>query len=107
LYIAKFSDDFNEHFKKLTKKDGVLKERLKSKIEEMKAEKPIDAIEYIGDLKGKWKVRVGDYRMPYAYCEDCKLKHYERFNECFGCDSKSSNTVVFFDAFHRSKGYDE
>ena len=91
----------------MTKKDGVLKGRLKARIDEMKADKPINDIEYIGDLKGKWKARVGDYRMPYAYCEDCKLEHYERFNECFGCGSKSNNTIVFFDAFHRSKGYDE
>jgi len=107
LYVAKFSDDFNENFRKLTKKDGTLKERLLSRIEEMKVEKPINALEYVADLKGKWKERVGDYRMPYAYCEDCRKKGYERLNSCVGCESNNDNVIVFFDVFHRSKGYDE
>jgi mRNA-degrading endonuclease RelE of RelBE toxin-antitoxin system len=107
LYNAFFSDDFADHFRKLTKKDGVLKERLQSKIEEMKIEKPRNPIEYIADLKGKWKMRVGDYRMLYAYCEDCKQKRYERFNQCFDCDTKNDSPIVFFDVLHRSKAYDE
>lgn len=107
MYDAYFSDDFNEHFKKLTKKDAALRERLKEKIEEMKLEKPRNSIEYIADLKGKWKMRVGDYRMLYAYCEDCKLKRYERLNQCHDCQAKDNNAIVFFDVFHRSKGYDE
>jgi mRNA-degrading endonuclease RelE of RelBE toxin-antitoxin system len=107
LYEANFSDDFREHFRKLTKKDGGLRERLLTKIEEMKAEKPRNPVEYTADLKGKWKMRVGDYRMPYAFCEDCQQKGYERLNQCYDCKSKNNNTIVFFDVFHRSKGYEE
>jgi mRNA-degrading endonuclease RelE of RelBE toxin-antitoxin system len=106
LYEAHFSDDFNEHFKKLTKKDAALRERLKKRIGEMKIDKPRN-LEYLHDLKGKWKEHIGDYRMPYAYCEDCKQKGYERLNQCLDCGSKNSNSLVFFDVFHRSKGYDE
>jgi mRNA-degrading endonuclease RelE of RelBE toxin-antitoxin system len=107
LYEANLSDDFKENFRKLTKKDGTLRDRLLAKIEEMKAEKPRNPIEYIADLKGKWKARVGDYRMPYAYCQDCRQKGYERLNQCFECKSKTDSSIVFFDVFHRSKGYDE
>lgn len=107
LYDAHFSDDFDEHFRKLTKKDDSLKQRLKNKIEEMKVEKPKNPVEYIADLKGKWKERVGNYRMPYAYCEDCRQKGYERLNQCLDCHVKNKNSIVFFDVFHRSKGYEE
>ena len=107
MYDAYFSDDFADHFRKLTKKDGNLKERLQSKIEEMKTEKPRNPLEFVADLKGKWKIRVGDYRILYAYCEDCQQKGYERLNQCLDCGAKSDNSVVFFDVFHRSKGYDE
>jgi mRNA-degrading endonuclease RelE of RelBE toxin-antitoxin system len=106
LYEAHFSDDFNEHFKKLTKKDAVLKERLRKRIKEMKIAKP-NNLEYLFDLKGKWKERVGDYRMPYAYCEDCRQKGYERLNQCTNCGSINPDSVVFFDVFHRDKGYEE
>ena len=107
MYDAFFSDDFVDHFKKLTKKDETLKERLQSRIEEMKTEKPRNPIEYVADLKGKWKMRVGDYRMIYAYCEDCKQKRHERLNQCLDCSAKNDNVIVFFDVLHRSKAYDE
>lgn len=73
----------------------------------MRAEQPRNPIEYVADLKGKWKMRVGNYRMVYAYCEDCIAKGYDRLNQCYDCDSKNDNSIVFFDVFHRSKGYDD
>ncbi len=106
MYDAYFSDDFEKHFRKLTKRDGNLRNRLLSKIEEMKTEPPIRSIEYIGDLKGKWKMRVGDYRLLYAYCEDCKAKHYEKFNQCLDCETKDNDSIVYFDVIHREDGYD-
>jgi len=106
LYDAYFTDDFDKHFKKLTKKDGQLKNRLKTRIEEMKLEKPINPLEYTADLKGMWKMIVGDYRMLYAYCEDCRAKGYERFNQCFQCKEKDDSAIVYFDVIHRSEGYD-
>jgi len=106
LYESYFTDDFRKNFKKLTKKDGKLKEHLKSRIEELKAEKPQNLVQYIADLKGKWKMRVGNYRVPFAYCEDCRDNNYEHLNQCMDCDSKNNNAIVFFDVFHRSKGYD-
>ncbi len=107
MYDAYFSDDFRKHFQKLTKKDNQLRNRLKSRIEEMKTEKPRNPKEYIADLKGKWKMKVGDYRMLYAYCEDCRVKNYERFNQCLDCEAKEDNAVVYFDVIHRSQGYDD
>jgi len=73
----------------------------------MKSEKPRKPIEYVGDLKGKWKMKVGDYRLLFAYCEDCRAKGYERFNQCYECKSKNNDAIIYFDVIHRSNGYDE
>lgn len=73
----------------------------------MRAETPRKPTEYLGDLKGKWKMKVGDYRLLYAYCRDCKVKHYEEFNQCFNCKSKNNNSVVYFDVIYRGAGYDD
>jgi mRNA-degrading endonuclease RelE of RelBE toxin-antitoxin system len=107
LYVPYFTDDFDKHFKKLTKKDNSLRHRILAKIDEMKKELPRNPIEYIGDLKGKWKMRVGDYRLLYAYCKDCRAKGYERLNECLECKSKDDTSIVYFDVIHRSDGYDD
>ena len=38
---------------------------------------------------------------------DPKQKGYERLNQCLDCGIKSANSLVFFDVFHRDKGYEE
>jgi len=107
LYVAYFSDDFKKHLNKLTKRDTLLKKRILEKIEEMKNNPLRNSTELSGDFKGKHRIRVGDYRLIYAPCDDCRKKNYEKFNNCFGCDSRQSNSIVYFDVLHRSShGYD-
>lgn len=93
--------------KKLTKRDNDLKKRILKKVEEMKALPYRKSKEYTADLKGKRKMRVGDYRLVYAVCEDCRAKEYERLNQCFGCEAMKDNSIVYFDVIHRPHGYDE
>jgi mRNA-degrading endonuclease RelE of RelBE toxin-antitoxin system len=106
LFTPFFGDDFKKHLDKLTKKDGNLKKRLLERINEMSAEKPLSQIGYIGELKGKWKMRVGDYRLIYAYCDDCKKHKHQFLNSCYGCGAKEDNALIFFDVIHRSNDYE-
>ena len=107
MYVPYFSDDFEKHLKKLTKRDNNLKKRILGKVEEMKNDPYRNSKEYIADLKGKRKMRVGAYRLVYAVCEDCRAKGYEVLNQCFECESKKDNSIVYFDVIHRPHGYDE
>jgi mRNA-degrading endonuclease RelE of RelBE toxin-antitoxin system len=107
LYVPHFTEYFDKHFRKLTKKDNNLRQKILAEIDEMKKEPPRHPIEYLYDLKGKWKMKLGDYRLLYAYCKDCRTKSYERLNRCVGCDSKDDNAIVYFDVIHRSDGYDD
>jgi mRNA-degrading endonuclease RelE of RelBE toxin-antitoxin system len=106
LYVPFFSDDFNKNFRKLTKKDNNLKNRIMQQVEEMKIDPFRNSIELEYDLKGKRRIRVGDYRLIYAVCDDCRKKGYDRLNQCYECGSKGNDAMVFFDIIHRSQGYD-
>jgi len=106
LFKAFFVDDFKKHLDKLTKKDAQLKARLHQRIEEMEMEQPHSQIGYVADLKGKWKMRVGDYRLIYAYCTDCQKQNFQRFNNCLECGSKGDDALIFFDVIHRSNDYE-
>lgn len=107
LYVSYFSDDFKKHLKKLTKRDSNLKQRILKKVEEMQNDPFRNSKEYIADLKGKRKMRVGDYRLIYAVCKDCRAKEYEKINNCHKCESKKEDSIVYFDVIHRPHGYDE
>jgi mRNA-degrading endonuclease RelE of RelBE toxin-antitoxin system len=106
LYVPFFSDDFKKHLEKLTRRDNVLNKRIINQIEDMKNDPYRNSIELSYELKGKRRVKVGDYRLIYAVCSDCRKKGYVKFNQCYDCKSKDDNTIIFFDVFHRSKGYD-
>jgi mRNA-degrading endonuclease RelE of RelBE toxin-antitoxin system len=105
VFISFFSDKFREPLKKLTKKDEHLKKRLLDQIMEMEKEPPFSQVSLIGDFTGKWKMRVGDYRLLYAYCQDCKKHKHQSYNNCLDCNTKKDNTLIFFEVFHRSNDY--
>jgi len=77
-----------------------------NKIEDMKQDPYRNSIELIYELKGKRRVRIGDYRLIYAVCEECRKRGYIQFNQCYNCESKEDNSIIFFDIIHRPKGYD-
>lgn len=77
-----------------------------SQIEEMRENPFRNSIELDYELKGKRRIKVGDYRLIYAVCSDCRKKGYEKINQCYDCKLKGEDAMVFFDVFHRSKGYD-
>jgi len=106
LYVPFFSDDFKKHLDKLTRKDNVLKKRIMNEVEEMKNDPYRNSIELDYDLKGKRRVKVGDYRLIYAVCEDCRKKGFTRFNQCYECKSHGDDSLIYFDLIHRSQGYD-
>ena len=78
-----------------------------NKVEEMRNDPIRNSIELNYDLKGKRRVRIGDYRLIYAVCLDCRQKGYTKFNQCYDCKSHNDNSIVYFDVIHRPHGYDD
>lgn len=103
VYDAFFTHDFDKHFKKFAKRDPILEKRVREKIKEMQNSDPLrNSIELQGDFKGKRRVRIGEHRLIYEACCDCRGKGYEKFNRCVECKSRTDDSIVYFDILHRS-----
>lgn len=105
-YVSYFTDVFNKNLEKLTKRNLGLKNRIEEKIKEMLIDPLRDARYLEGLGKGKFRARVGDYRLVFMTCQKCREKGYEPFNQCLDCKSKSNNSIVYFDVQHRKHAYD-
>jgi len=106
LFVQFFTDDFKEQLRKLVKKDKILEKRLLTQIQDMAKERPVNQQSLSGALRGKWKMRVGDYRMLYVYCVDCKKCGHQIYNRCVDCETNNGDDVLrFFEVFHRSNDY--
>lgn len=105
MFTSFFTDKFREQLKKLTKKDENLKQRLLKQIKEMEISQPYSQESLTGDFLGKWKMRVGNYRLLYVYCIDCKKHKHQSRNDCFNCGEKGDDALIFFEVFHRSNDY--
>jgi hypothetical protein len=77
-----------------------------------KAVSEIAADPYASDLlkislKGKRDYRVGDYRIVFAICEECRRESWVQFNRCADCKKHGRNDFILFDVGHRGKIYEE
>ena len=58
-------------------------------------------------LKGKRDYRIGDYRIIFAICEECRRENWVEFNRCSECKKHGRNDFILFDAGHRGRIYQE
>lgn len=106
LYVPYFSDDFEKNLKKLTRRSTVLRKRIQQKIDEMCDGIFGDTIDLAGNRgKGKSRVRMGNYRLIYAVCSECRENGYQMFNGCYDCEIKDDDSIIYFDVIHRSSEY--
>lgn len=58
-------------------------------------------------LKGKRDYRIGDYRIVYAVCDECRKENWIQMNGCSDCRKHGRSDFILFDVGHRGKIYDE
>jgi mRNA-degrading endonuclease RelE of RelBE toxin-antitoxin system len=58
-------------------------------------------------LKGKRDRRVGEYRIVFAVCEECRRENWTGLNGCSDCKKHGRNDFILFDVGHRGRIYDE
>jgi mRNA-degrading endonuclease RelE of RelBE toxin-antitoxin system len=58
-------------------------------------------------LKGKRNYRIGDYRVIFAVCEECRRENWVELNGCSDCKKHGRNDFILFDAGHRGSIYQE
>ena len=107
MFTPYFTDVFGKNFHKLAKKDGVLKKRVETEIEEMKTDPYRNSRELVGEFLGKRRVKIGSHRFIYAICEECRKKKHDLILACYGCKEKADNSIIYFDLVHREGGYDD
>jgi len=52
---------------------------------------------------GKRERRVGDLRLMYSYCKECRQDGHETYNNCPDCDTTPDDTATFYDIIEGHK----
>jgi mRNA-degrading endonuclease RelE of RelBE toxin-antitoxin system len=98
------SDEFNREFRKL---DPQVQRLLDNAIREILFNRPYSSKVLKGKLKGKRSLRVGNYRIIFAICEECRKENYVQLIGCKDCKKHGRNDVIMFTCGPRSKVYEE
>lgn len=94
-----YNKDFTEKFERQLKKlrDKIRIKRINEKVLEILGA-PYRNIDFgSGHWRGKRKERVGDDRIFFAICEQCRRERHQRYNNCESCDTKPDNSIRFFE----------
>jgi mRNA-degrading endonuclease RelE of RelBE toxin-antitoxin system len=100
-----YNKDFTEKFDKQLKKlgDKVRIRRINAKVDEI-LEFPYRNIDFgVGRWRGKRKERVGDDRIFFAICAQCRKERHQINNNCHNCESIPDNTIRFFEIIDSHK----
>lgn len=94
-YNKAFTDKFDKQLRKLG--DKVRVKRINEKVLEI-LDFPYRNIDFgAGRWRGKRKERVGDDRIFFAVCEQCRKEKHQVYNNCLNCEKMPDNTIKFFE----------
>ena len=94
-YKDKYTPTFEKQLRKLKKKSPVRAKRIKGKIQEI-LNVPYLHIDFGKGLwQGKRKERVGDDRITFVVCKQCRKLGHQVYNQCRDCNDTSDETVIF------------
>lgn len=102
-FQCRATDAFRDDIHKL---DNVIRKRIDKVISEVLFENPYNSKRVSArEHKGKRIVRVGDYRLVFAICEECRRFGFNALIKCKDCKKHGSNNVILFSVSHRSISY--
>jgi mRNA-degrading endonuclease RelE of RelBE toxin-antitoxin system len=94
-----YNKDFTEKFEKQLRKlgDKVRVKRINQKVDEILSF-PYREIRFgAGRWRGKREERIGDDRLFFAICEQCRKEKHQAYNNCYNCEKIPDNTIRFFE----------
>ena len=100
-----YSKDFTEKFAKQLRKihDAIRIKRINQKVDEI-IDFPYRNIRYgAGRWRGKREERIGDDRIFFAICEQCRNENHQTYNACDNCKGIPNNTIRFFEIIDSHK----
>lgn len=107
-YACYFTESFQKQLKKLTKKDKKLRNRIEDKIIDLSTHPKHNTDVLLGHpALGKRKIRIGQYRMVFKICIECRENGYDTEENCIDCTKRDDNSLVFFLIDKRKKIYND
>lgn len=94
-YKLAYQPHFKRALKKFSKKYPELTRRAEKAIKELALDPYRKSKSLEGELRGKRKMRVGDCRIIFSICEECRKLGYVRINRCIDCESQTDDTIKF------------
>lgn len=104
-YIKRDHVETDVFFENYSNLDPKIRERIENEMREIIANPFGNSFTLTGNLKGKRKKRIGDIRITFAYCKECRENGHECFNMCVDCDKLNNEIIKFFDVNWRGKIY--
>jgi mRNA-degrading endonuclease RelE of RelBE toxin-antitoxin system len=101
IYNKRFTRTFEKQLRKI--RDVVRVKRIKEEVDEI-VENPYRKIDFgAGRWRGKRKERIGDDRIMFTVCEQCKKEGHKKFNQCLDCANTPTNMVTFWEVIEGHK----
>jgi mRNA-degrading endonuclease RelE of RelBE toxin-antitoxin system len=86
--------------------DNPIRKRIDKAIIDVLSENPYKSKRVSAqEHKGKRIHRVGDYRIIFAICEECRKLGFTVIVRCKDCKKHGSNHVILFSVSHRAIAY--
>lgn len=86
--------------------DNKMRKRIDKAIVEVLLENPYKSKRVVSqEHKGKRTHRVGDYRIIFAICEECRKFGFATLVGCKDCKKHGSNHIILFSVSRRNIAY--
>jgi ribosomal protein S17 len=102
-------DDFEKRIEWLKKKvDKSIAERIEKTIAQKIMEDPERATKRLQaqSLKPQRTLRIGDWRLFFIYCKECRKENYTQRWNCPNCSDVPDEALVLVDLERRPNAYD-
>ena len=106
VYEPRFTKQFEKIISSTKKKDIERVRAAKTGVDKILEHPELNDGPLKGPLPGKRKLRVGDFRIVFAMCAECRQTGHTQANDCEFCNETDDRTIVFFDVDLRQKVYE-
>ena len=97
------TDEFARAFSKL---DSSVQRMIDKSIQEILYYRPYESRRLVSpEYKGKRSLRIKDYRIIFAICEECRKLNEMHLNGCRDCKKHGTNDIIMFTCGHRKHIY--
>lgn len=101
------TEAFHQKMARFKRRNGEEAERIDKRILDLRIDPYHNTIVLHDPAKPFRRVRVGDRRLFYQYCKDCRLRGVEEKTGCDDCEDTDDETIKLFDFDDRDNVYDK